>query len=59
KHRDFLKQHKFILDKDNNIIEKTSKEYLLELFYPEAKLANIRFKNSYPFDLREYNIKIV
>ncbi|CAG8714247.1 22390_t:CDS:2, partial [Racocetra persica] len=24
KYRDFLKQHKFILDKDNNIIEETS-----------------------------------
>ncbi|CAG8846401.1 22944_t:CDS:1, partial [Racocetra persica] len=51
-------QHKFILDKDNNIIEETSKEYLLKLFYPEAKLANIKFKNS-SFDLREYNIEIV
>ncbi|CAG8783545.1 32113_t:CDS:1 [Racocetra persica] len=59
KHRDFLKQHKFILDKDNNIIEETSKEYLLELFYLEAKLANIRFKNSYPFNLCECNIEIV
>ncbi|CAG8820133.1 4792_t:CDS:1, partial [Racocetra fulgida] len=52
KHREFLKQHKFILDKENNIIKETSKEYLLELLYP-TKLANIRFKNGYPFDLRE------
>ncbi|CAG8492158.1 36878_t:CDS:1, partial [Racocetra persica] len=52
KHRDFLKQHKFVLDKENNIIEETSKEYLLELLYL-AKLANIKFKNSYSFDLRE------
>ncbi|CAG8725542.1 1065_t:CDS:1, partial [Cetraspora pellucida] len=50
-HREFLKQHKFVLDKNNNIIEETSKEYLLELLYPGIKLANIRFKNSYPFDL--------
>ncbi|CAG8719200.1 363_t:CDS:1, partial [Cetraspora pellucida] len=48
---DFLKQHKFILDKDNNIIEENSKEYLIELLYSEAKLANIKFKNGYPFDL--------
>ncbi|CAG8801467.1 996_t:CDS:1, partial [Racocetra fulgida] len=53
KRREFLKLHKFILDKENNIIKETSKEYLLELLYPEAKLANIRFKNGYPFDLRE------
>src|ERR1043165_1589257 len=33
--RNFLKQHKFVLDKDNNIIEENSKEYLLELLYPE------------------------
>ncbi|CAG8739514.1 9393_t:CDS:2 [Racocetra fulgida] len=59
KYWEFLKQHKFILDKENNIIEEISKEYLLELLYPEAKLANIRFKNGYPFDLRECNIKIV
>ncbi|CAG8780446.1 48_t:CDS:2, partial [Racocetra persica] len=44
KHRDFLKQHKFILDK-NNIVEATTKDFLLELLYPEAKLANIKFKN--------------
>ncbi|CAG8683245.1 5113_t:CDS:1, partial [Racocetra persica] len=49
-HRDFLKQHKFILDKASNIIEETTKEYLLELLY-EVKLANIKFKNDYSFDL--------
>ncbi|CAG8782751.1 27907_t:CDS:1, partial [Racocetra persica] len=33
KHREFLKQHKFVLDKNNNIIEATTKEFLLELLY--------------------------
>ncbi|CAG8848197.1 757_t:CDS:1, partial [Racocetra persica] len=42
--REFLKQHKFVLDKANNIIEETNEEYLLELLY-EVKLANIKFKN--------------
>ena len=56
KHREFLKQHKFVLDKNNNIIEETSKKYLLELLYLEAKLANIKYKNGYSFDLRECNI---
>ncbi|CAG8818261.1 11695_t:CDS:2, partial [Racocetra persica] len=49
--REFLKRYKFVLDKANNIIEETTKEYLFELFYPEAKLANIKFKNGYSFDL--------
>ncbi|CAG8539040.1 33054_t:CDS:2, partial [Racocetra persica] len=48
--REFLKRHKFVLDKAN-IVEETTKEYLLELLYPEAKLANIKFKNGYSFDL--------
>ncbi|CAG8771583.1 10927_t:CDS:2, partial [Racocetra persica] len=52
KHREFLKQHKFVLDKNNNIIEAITKEFLLELLY-KVKLANIEFKNGYPFDLRE------
>ncbi|CAG8754507.1 7313_t:CDS:2, partial [Racocetra persica] len=43
--QEFLKQHKFVLDKANNIIEETTEEYLFELLYPEAKLANIKFKN--------------
>ncbi|CAG8799818.1 29403_t:CDS:1, partial [Racocetra persica] len=55
-HQEFLKQHKFVLDK-TNIVEETSKEYLLELLY-EVKLANIKFKNGYSFDLRKYNIEI-
>ncbi|CAG8804891.1 18451_t:CDS:2, partial [Racocetra persica] len=55
--RDFLKQHKFILDKASNIIKETTKEYLLELLY-EVKLANIKFKNGYSFDLRICNIEI-
>ncbi|CAG8489441.1 34459_t:CDS:1 [Racocetra persica] len=55
--REFLKQHKFVLDKAN-IVEETTKEFLLELFYPEAKLANIKFKNSYFFDLHKCNIEI-
>ncbi|CAG8753418.1 32372_t:CDS:2, partial [Racocetra persica] len=57
-HREFLKRHKFVLDRASNIIEETTKEYLLELLYPEAKLANIKFKNSYSFDLRICNIEI-
>ncbi|CAG8767585.1 24817_t:CDS:2 [Racocetra persica] len=52
-HREFLKQYKFVLDKDNNIIDEASKEYLLELLYPEVKIVNIKFKNDYSFDLRE------
>ncbi|CAG8615740.1 7806_t:CDS:2, partial [Racocetra persica] len=35
KHWEFLKQHKFVLDKTNNIIKEISKEYLLELLYLE------------------------
>ncbi|CAG8760975.1 19737_t:CDS:1 [Racocetra persica] len=58
KHREFLKQHKFVLDKNNNIVEATTKEFLLELLY-KVKLANIEFKNGYPFDLRECNIEII
>ncbi|CAG8848373.1 18373_t:CDS:1, partial [Racocetra persica] len=50
--QEFLKQHKFVLNKANNIIEEIAKEYLLELLYSEAKLANIKFKNGYSFDLR-------
>ncbi|CAG8478430.1 3783_t:CDS:1, partial [Racocetra persica] len=56
-HREFLKQHKFILDKANNIIEETTKKYLLKLLY-EVKLANIKFKNGYSFDLCSCNIEI-
>ncbi|CAG8840869.1 467_t:CDS:1, partial [Racocetra persica] len=44
KRREFLKQHKFVFDKAN-IIKETTKEYLLELLYLEAKLENIKFKN--------------
>ncbi|CAG8836355.1 27970_t:CDS:1, partial [Racocetra persica] len=32
-HQEFLKRHKFVLNKDNRIIEETTKEYLLELLY--------------------------
>ncbi|CAG8820208.1 26170_t:CDS:2, partial [Racocetra persica] len=51
-YQEFLKRHKFVLDKANNIIKETNGEYLLELLY-EIKLANIKFKKSYSFDLRK------
>ncbi|CAG8825959.1 2317_t:CDS:2, partial [Cetraspora pellucida] len=34
-HRPFLKEYKFVLDKDKNIVNKVSREYLLELLYTE------------------------
>ncbi|CAG8728708.1 10668_t:CDS:1, partial [Cetraspora pellucida] len=49
--RPFLKEHKFVISKDKNIVDKVSGKYLLELLYPEVKLANIKFKNGYSFDL--------
>ncbi|CAG8740437.1 8764_t:CDS:2 [Cetraspora pellucida] len=49
--RPFLKKHEFVLDKDQNIVDKISREYLLELLYSEVKLSNIRFKNKCSFDL--------
>ncbi|CAG8758927.1 15094_t:CDS:1, partial [Cetraspora pellucida] len=49
--RPFLKEYEFVISKDKNIVDKVSGEYLLELLYPGVKLANIKFKNDYPFDL--------
>ncbi|CAG8704428.1 4042_t:CDS:1, partial [Cetraspora pellucida] len=49
--RPFLKEHEFVIGKNKNIVDKVSGEYLLELLYPEVKLANIKFKNGCSFDL--------
>lgn len=52
-----LKNHKIFLK--NNELYYTQDKYLLELLFPQHKRENIRFKNSYMYDLRECNIVVV
>jgi hypothetical protein len=57
KYRDLIKQHKFRLDKNNNIVNDSS-IFLLKLLYPNIDLKLVYYKNNYQFDLRECNIGI-
>ncbi|CAG8840319.1 17071_t:CDS:1, partial [Cetraspora pellucida] len=57
-YKSLIKKHKFIIEKENIIDEKT-KIPLLKLLYPEANIDKIKFKNEYKLDFHKSNIEII
>ncbi|CAG8836784.1 3314_t:CDS:1, partial [Gigaspora margarita] len=45
KYKLLIKNYKLSLNKENNIFDKESKHFLLEIMYPQTKINQIKFKN--------------